>query len=215
MVEQARPQADRTGAYSILGWLGILAVLAIPFAISAYRFGDIFDYGQDTLLLLARFAGLTAACFVFLGIVTGSFRPLLAKRYPPALLHRAHIIFGLSGLAFALSHLTLLIPVLAIRWKGSSKIWFLAGPAAAALLLITVSTALASRRFRGSWRLLHLSNYLILGLAVGHGVSVGADGRLLALRIIFAAFGMVALAGLVYRATTPAWRALFKARRSA
>ncbi len=198
-----------------MGWLGILAVLAIPFAISAYRFGDIFDYGQDTLLLLARFAGLTAVCFVFLGILTGSFRPLLAKLYPPASLHRAHIIFGLSGLAFALAHLTLLIPVLAIRFKGSSKIWFLAGPVAAAFFILTVSTALASRRFRGSLRLLHLTNYLVLGLVAGHGIIVGADGRLLALRIIFAVFGTVALAGLVYRATTPAWRALFRARRPA
>ena len=212
MVDGSGLSANKRKALSALGWLVLLAVLAAPFGITAHHFATIFDSPDQTLLVLARLSSLIAMSFIFLEIVIGSFRPLLVKVYSPATLQRIHVTFGIAGLAFVLSHFILLIPELAEHYGESNKVLFLVGPVALVLLVLTVTTALLSRRFKGSWRLLHLINYPVFVLAVAHGIVIGEDRSMLALRLLFGGFVVVVLIGLAYRASRPEWRALFKKR---
>lgn len=101
-----------------LGWLAaILVVIGAPFGITAHHFHTIYHTTDQALLVLARLSGLMAMSLIFMEIVTGSFRPLLVKIYPRAALHRAHIAFGIAGLAFIVSHFLLLVPDLTEHWR--------------------------------------------------------------------------------------------------
>ncbi len=197
-------------ALAVLGWLAILAVLAAPFGITAHHFDTIFEDAYQTLLILARLAGLIAMSLIFLEIVIGSFRPLLAKAYSPAILQRLHVTFGVAGLAFVFSHFLLLVPRFAEHYTEAHKVMFIVGPVVLVLLILTVTTALLSPRFKGSWRLVHLINYPAFILIVAHGLVIGGDRSMLALRLLAGGFAVVTLIGLAYRVSRPEWRAMFR-----
>jgi DMSO/TMAO reductase YedYZ heme-binding membrane subunit len=195
------------------------AVLAAPFGITAHHFGTMFRDPEETLEILGRLSSLIAVSFIFLDMMTGSFRPLLNRVVNPYRLNRAHISFGITGLAFATAHFVLLIPGLGDHYEESNKVLFFAGPVALTLLILTISTALAVKKMPRTWRIIHLINYIIFPLAILHGLTIGEDRSMLAMRLLFYGFLVLAAAGLVYRTWTPEWRSrlrmsLFGTQRS-
>ena len=185
-----------------------IVVIGSAFAIMGGRFAGAFRTAGRARFFLASLAGLLAVSFFFLEIMTGSFRPLLLRAFQAKTMRKAHVTFGLLGLAFVLGHLGLLIT--RIHWATENKVFFLFGPIALGLLIITIITALLRNRLRKSWAWLHLLNYIIFVLAVFHGLVIGAQGAELAMRVIFGIFLAMALVGLAYRASFADWRARFR-----
>lgn len=73
-------------------------------------------------------------------------------------------------------------------------------------MIFTITTALMFRRFESSWRPIHLLNYVILVTAIIHGLVIGDDAGMLALRLLFYGYLIFIFLGLVYRASNPKWR---------
>ncbi len=183
-----------------------LAVLAAPFGLFANRFGTILKNEEDALAVMSSLAALLAVSLLFLEVMIGSFRPLLARVFKPARLGQLHIALGLIGLAFVLTHFVLLIPKLGEHFSTDNRTLFIAGPIMLVLLILTITTALMFRRFTSSWRPIHLLNYVILVTAIVHGLVIGDDAGMLALRLLLCVYLTFVLLGFVYRASNPRWR---------
>jgi len=204
MAEQLSTQKRRIAAFLLTAVA--LAILAAPFGLLALHYGTIFANAENTLAVMSSLAALLAVSFLFLEVMIGSFRPLLIRVFKPARLGRLHIALGLIGLAFALTHFVLLIPKLGEHFSTDSRTFFIAGPIVLVLLIFTISTALMFRRFASSWRLIHLVNYVILVTAIAHGLVIGEDAGMLALKLLFYGYLTFVFLGLAYRATNPRWR---------
>ena len=204
MAEQLSAQKKRIIGL-LLAFLSI-AVLFTPFGLLAHRFGTIFKNAEDAFAVLSSLAALLAVSFLFLEVMIGSFRPLLIRVFKPASLWRLHIAFGLTGLALVMTHFVLLIPKLGEHFSTDNRVLFIAGPIMLALLIFTITTALMFRRFKSSWRPIHLLNYVILVTAIVHGLVIGDDASMLALRLLFYGYLTFIFLGLVYRASNPRWR---------
>lgn len=141
-----------------------------------------------------RLTALYALTLVFINVVTGSFRPLLAGAFKPKTLFKVHNYTGVAGFSLALTH-GILIIVYGI-WPGFTKL----GPVAFYLLALTTSTALGRKFLKKGWRQIHRLNYVVLAVALVHAFQVGSD--LLgggALEVIFIVYAAVASAGFIYR----------------
>jgi DMSO/TMAO reductase YedYZ heme-binding membrane subunit len=204
MAEQLSTQKKRITALFLAALS--LAVIAAPFGILADRFGTIFTNAENTLAVMSSLAALLAVSLLFLEVMIGSFRPLLVRVFKPARLARLHIALGLIGLAFVLTHFVLLIPKLGEHFSTDNRALFIAGPIMLVLLILTITTALMFRRFASSWRPIHLLNYVILVTAIVHGLVIGDDAGMLALRLLFYGYLTFIFLGLVYRASNPKWR---------
>ncbi len=184
-----------------------LAVLLAPFGITAHHFDDIFTNAEESLDILHSLTALIAISFLFLDVVTGSFRPLLARVFKRTTLHAAHIFFGVAGLSFALAHFVLLIPHFSEYISGYNDVFIVVGALALVLLPATIVTALLPKRFSKSWRLFHLVNYFIFVIAVIHALVIGDNNHMLAFNLLMYGYLAVALGGLVYRAvSTREWK---------
>lgn len=184
-----------------------LAVLAAPFGITAHHFSDIFKDAERSLDILHSLSALIAISFLFLGIVTGSFRPLLARIFRQPMLNSAHVFFGIAGLSFAMAHFVLLIPHFSEYLEEYNRVLILVGALALLLLPATITTALLPRRFSKFWRLFHLANYLIFFIAVTHALAIGQDSDLLAFKLLMYGYLAIAVGGLAYRAlSTHEWK---------
>lgn len=184
-----------------------LAVLAAPFGITAHHFGDIFKDAERSLDILHSLSALIAISFLFLDIVTGGFRPLLARIFRQPLLYSAHVFFGVAGLSFAAAHFVLLIPHFSEYFEKYNRMLILFGALALVLLPATIATALLPRRFSKSWRLLHIANYFIFFIAAAHALAIGQDNDMLAFKLLMYGYVVFALGGLVYRAvSTHEWK---------
>jgi hypothetical protein len=184
-----------------------LAVLAAPFGITAHHFGDIFKEAGRSLDILHSLAALIAISFLFLDIVTGSFRPLLARIFRQPALYSAHAFFGVAGLSFAVAHFVLLIPHFSEYLEKYNRALILLGALTLVLLPATIITALLPRRFSKSWRLLHIANYFILFIAVFHALVIGQDNDMLAFNLLMYGYLAIAVGGLAYRAvSTHEWK---------
>lgn len=190
------------------------AVLLAPFAVTWSGLLEVLSEPEEALELLSSLTALMAVSFIFLDIVTGSFRPLLARVFKAAPLQRAHTVFGIVGLSFAVTHLALLIPRMLDHYSEANRAEFWLGPIALALVIVTLGTALMMKTFSGSWRIVHLVNYAIFAIVIVHGLLVGEDRSTVAMRAVFFLFAAVAAAGICYRAFATDWRrSLFKAKR--
>lgn len=184
-----------------------LAVLAAPFGITAHHFEEIFSDAEQSLDILHSLSALIAISFLFLDIVTGSFRPLLARIFRQKTLYYAHAFFGVAGLSFAVAHFVLLIPHFSEYLAEYNRVLILAGALALVLLPATIATALLPGRFSKSWRLFHLMNYLIFFIAVIHALVIGENNHMLAFKLLMYGYLAVAIGGLVYRAvSTHDWK---------
>ncbi len=196
-------------------WLAVgavllsLVVIGLAFAIIGGSVGEVFEEPEETLEILSRLAALLAVSFILLDMLTGSFRPLLTRRFKPARLQSVHTAFGLTGFSLALAHFLLLLPSLGGEWEELNQAFFLLGPVALGLVGVTILTALKPTWWRNSWRKLHLLNYLVFTIAVIHGLAIGEDGTRLATRLIFGSYLALAFAGLLYRI----WLTLAERRR--
>jgi DMSO/TMAO reductase YedYZ heme-binding membrane subunit len=173
------------------------AVLAAPFALTAHHFNNIFEEPLETLRILSRLAGVLAVSFIFLDMMTGSFRPALNDIFSPSRLQASHAVFGVTGLSLAVAHFLLLAPSLSEEWGESNRVFFIAGAVALALLFVTVFTAIRDRL--GVWRRLHLLNYVIFAGATAHALVIGEDRDMLGLRVVLYWFLALAFTGMVYR----------------
>lgn len=193
--------------YASAGLL-VLAVAALlaPFGIIAGPLSVILHEPEEAIELLSSLTALLAVSLIFLDIVTGSFRPLLDRCFDRAHLQNAHTAFGIAGFGFALTHFLLLLPQIGGHYSESNRVLFVFGPVALALLGVTILTALFMKRIGTSWRAVHLLNYLIFGMALAHGLVIGEERSMPAMRVLFILFGAVALAGLIFRAAQPQWR---------
>src|SRR5665647_2322344 len=80
--------------------------------------------------------------FLFLDVVTGSFRPLLARIFRQPVIYSAHVFFGVAGLSFAVTHFVLLIPHFSEYLEKYNRALILLGAVALVLLPATIVTAL-------------------------------------------------------------------------
>jgi hypothetical protein len=184
-----------------------LAVLAAPFGIIAHHFGDIFKDSESSLDILHSLAALIAISFLFLDIVTGSFRPLLARIFRQPVLYSTHVYFGVAGLSFAVAHFILLIPHFSEYLEKYNRVLILVGALALVLLPATIATALMPRRFSKLWRLFHLANYFIFFIAVIHALAIGENNHMLAFNLLMYGYLAIAVGGLAYRAiSTHEWK---------
>lgn len=186
-----------------------IIIVGLAFVIMAEEFGEAFEEAEEALDFLANLAGLLAVSFIFLEMMTGSFRPLLRRAFEGNTLRGAHVAFGLTGLGFALTHFGLLLPHIGEHWEEANKILFIFGPVILGLLIITILTALNRNRLQKTWNWLHLLNYVLFAGAIFHGLVVGPEGGDVPMRVIFSLFLAGALAGLAYRASSSDWRARF------
>jgi|GEM_PF-974765 DMSO/TMAO reductase YedYZ heme-binding membrane subunit len=190
-----------------------LAILAAPFGLLAHHYGTIFANAENTLAVMSSLAALLAVSFLFLEVMIGSFSPLLVRVFKPARLRRVHIALGLIGLALALTHFVLLTPKLGEHFSTDNRVFFIAGPIVLVLLIFTIATALMSRKFLRFWRSIHVLNYVILIIAIVHGLVIGDDAGMLALQLLFYGYLTFIFIGFVYRASDRGWRRSLRYRQ--
>ncbi len=130
-------------------------------------------------------------------------RPILRRFYDARRLQSMHVTFGLLGFSFALAHFAFLVPSIGEHWAAVNHGFFILGPVMALLLLATIRTAMLMRKV---WNKVHIFNYAVFIVGVVHGLAIGVQGTMLAMRIIFTAYAALALAGLTYRARSREWR---------
>ncbi|MBU1672673.1 MAG: hypothetical protein KKF41_09610 [Actinobacteria bacterium] len=188
--------------------LAVVVVLA-AFGIVAGRLGELAEEPAEALELLSSVSALLAVSFIFLDMTTGSFRPLLNRVFKPGRLQSAHNAFGLVGFSLALCHFLFLLPAIGEHYEEANRALFFFGPAALVLLALTIVTALLAARLSHSWRVIHLLNYVIFGIAMLHALVIGEDRSTPGMLAFFIAFGTVALAGLIYRLAFTDWRVHF------
>lgn len=212
---EARPSPGagrKTNLRFALVLLGVI-IVAIPFGFTINAFGVTVENPELSRALLGRLAALLAVSFLFLEIMTGSFRPLLARLFPRTWLYQAHVYFGLAGLGMVITHFVLLLPVLGNYDSGSQIAYMVLGTIASLLLLATILTALDLKKFKKTWRWLHLFNYVVFFLAIIHALFLGGDRSLVAFKVILLVYGGLALAGLIYRAVTmQGWKGVLRRR---
>ncbi len=202
-------EKTRTGtsvAVRMLDLLVVLGVLSIPFALIGSGLSAIGQGKDETLHTLLRLAALLAISFIFLQIMTGAFRPQLRRYFNARRLQSAHVAFGLTGFGLAIGHFLLLIPSFWEHWDVLDHGFFVLGPVALGLLLLTVSTALLMRKMPHIWNKIHVLNYGVFAVGIVHSLAIGTQGTLLTTRIVFGIYAVLVLAGLGYRASQPEWR---------
>ena len=95
-------------ALTVLAAAAVLALLLI-----ARQDFTAFPKGtKDALAAVSDLLALLAVSFIFLDIVTGSFRPMLRNVFNPDRLRTAHIVFGVTGLLISPGAL---VPALALH----------------------------------------------------------------------------------------------------
>lgn len=142
-----------------------------------------------------RLLGLYALTVLFLNIMTGSLRPLLAKVFKPRSLFRLHNNAGLLGFAMAVAHMILVIAY--GIWPGFQKL----GPVTLYIFLVTTVSILLRKYMRKWWRAIHRLNYAVFTVAMVHAFQVGTDLKATTfLDVVLFIYAGLAVAGFAYRA---------------
>lgn len=177
----------------IFGTLALAAPLLVV-GLSAGHFGG----GKVAAI---RLLGLYAFTFAFFNIMTGALAPRFYMVFNPPREYLFHIVSGSLALAIAAAHG---ITVLATTfYRGYSAFWVI-GPLALGLLLLTVVTALEKNRLAHVWRAVHILNYLIFvaifikAMAIGTDVSA-ATGGAYAMKSIMILYVVLAAAATAIR----------------
>jgi hypothetical protein len=119
-----------------------------------------------------RLLGLYAFTFAFFNIMTGALAPRFYMVFNPVREYLFHIVSGTLTLAFAAAHGTTVLAT--TFYRGFSAFWII-GPVALGLLVITVVTALQKNRLAHVWRAVHILNYLIFLAIFIKAMIIGTD----------------------------------------
>jgi DMSO/TMAO reductase YedYZ heme-binding membrane subunit len=183
---------------------GALAALAVPPLVLAAS-GTASVSGQWTAL---RLLALYALTLLFFNVLTGAARPLFNLVFPPRHVYVAHNFTGLAAFILALGHGVLVIIYGLTGYKG---IFVALGPAALALLAVTVSAALARKRLKRAWRWLHRLNYLLFLVALVHAWQLGFDLKYstdkIFTQVVVLTYTLLAAAATAYRLSAVARQA--------
>ncbi len=187
-----------------LVWLAGLVLVGLALvAIPALAVGLSGTTSVDGLWTGLRLVALEAFTLIFVTIVLGSYRPLFNRVIRPRVVQRLHLATGLIGFFLALAHGLM---TLGFGLSGYSRAWWI-GPVVLVVLAGVILTALGRRRLRRSWRWVHRLNYFVFAAILVHGLLLGSDlSGGVWLRIWFAVYAAVVLAGLAYRLTVESAR---------
>jgi len=190
LIEHKRPARVVTLAFAALALAAPLLVVGL----SAGHFGG----GKVTAI---RLLGLYAFTFAFFNIMTGALAPRFYMVFNPPREYLFHIVSGSLALAFAIAHGTIVLAT--TFYRGFSAFWVI-GPVALGLLLLTVVTALEKNRLAHIWRAVHILNYLIFlaifvkAMVIGTDVSVATTGAY-AMKSVMILYVLLAAAATVIR----------------
>ena len=170
------------------------AMVVIPFLVV----GLSGTASQDALWTALRMAALEALTLISAGLVIGALRPLLNRVIKGKTLQRFHVSLGVAGFSIAIAHGTM-VAVFGLAGYGPRTL--LAIPLSVlSVLLLLITSALARRRFRRSWRWVHRLSYGALAAILVHAFRLGSDLRAgVAVKIVFSIYAAAALTGLTYR----------------
>ncbi len=180
----------RTAAQVALAVLSAAALAVPPVAVALSGMGRV-----SLTWTALRLLGLYALTVLFLNVMTGSLRPLLAKVFKPRLLFRVHNNTGLAGFAMAVAHMVLVIAY--GIWPGFQKL----GPVTLYIFTVTTVAILLRKYLKKWWRTVHRLNYAVFFVAVVHAFQVGTDLKATAFLdvVLYVYAGLVAV-GFLYRA---------------
>ena len=176
------------------GGLGLVAIPVVAVSLSGAA-------TADALWTALRLLGLEAFTLVFANIVIGAYRPLFNRVLKPRSVHRLHVTTGAAGFSLAVVHAIML---LVFGLAGYSRAFVWVGPAVLAVLVVTITTALARGRLRHSWRWIHRLNYLVFAAVLIHSFALGHDfATERPLKIWFLVCAAFVAGGLAYRMIAP------------
>lgn len=181
--------------------LGIL-VLLIPLAYATGGFTGTGRITMNDLALLHRLAALLAISFMLLEIMTDFLRPQIIKVFDRTQVYVTQVFFGIAGLAFVGLHFVLFMPRIGQYVAVHNVAFMTLGLISMGLLIATVMVRLLPRRSQGFARWMNRIDYLVIFIAVVHGLLIGADRNMLWFKVILLLYGAIALFGLEYRAIT-------------
>jgi DMSO/TMAO reductase YedYZ heme-binding membrane subunit len=141
-----------------------------------------------------RLLGLEAFTLIFVNIVTGALARRFYRLYKARPFQRFHITCGALGFGMALAHGTIVL--VEHHYRGHNAIWVV-GPVALAMLAVTIFVALDRKRLPKVWRRIHQINYVIFIAVFIKAIAIGSDltgssGYMLALKILFIVYAVVA-----------------------
>jgi hypothetical protein len=113
-----------------------------------------------------------AFTLIFLSIVTGAVRTPMYMVFNPRRAYVFHIATGVLGFSLAVAHGTIIL--VTKHWQGYKAFWII-GPVALGLLVLTIYAALDKKRLPRIWRRIHQINYLIFVAVFVKAVLIGSD----------------------------------------
>ena len=151
-----------------------------------------------------RLLGLEAFTLIFVNIVTGALARRFYRLFKARPFQRFHIACGVLGFGMALAHG--IIVIVEQYYKGYNAIWVV-GPAALALLAVTVFIALDRKRLPRVWRRIHQINYVIFIAVFIKAMVIGSDltgnmGYVIAMKALFILYAVVAALATADRVRT-------------
>ena len=150
----------------------VLAFAALALAVPLLVVGLSAGHFAGGKVPAIRLLGLYAFTFAFFNIMTGALAPRFYMVFNPAREYLFHIVSGTLTLAFAVAHGTTVLAT--TFYRGFSAFWII-GPVALGLLVITVVTALEKNRLAHVWRAVHILNYLIFLAIFIKAMIIGTD----------------------------------------
>ena len=215
------PRWWRTAALA-LGWASALFVVGLW--VQGILGQGLQDLGTlaTGLSSLGRLTGMVSADLLLIQVLLMARLPWVERSWGQDSLAHAHRLVGFTSFTLLLAHLGLITLGYAAEdltrglWGESVHLLLdypgmllAAGGTVALVMVVVTSVRKARSRLRyESWHLLHLYAYLGVGLALPHQLWTGRDfvGRPLASAFWWTAWGLTAVAVLVFRLGLPAWR---------
>lgn len=166
----------------ILFYLFNLIVLALPLYLIKETLQ--FNNSSELLFLLHRIFGLYAFSLIFLQIILGSGRPILAHLFPSYAIINFHQSSGKIAFLFAFLHPILLLSTYFTESNlgyvtsflaGDMSVYFWTGVIAYFALFVSVGAAIFRRYIGPNWVYFHRLNYLIFWLIFFHSFQFGLD----------------------------------------
>ncbi len=156
---------------------------------------------QGTIVRAAALLGYTA---LFLTIVSSEYVRTMRKLFgrPYLRIHHALALAGLvlivvHPLTFAVRSGTLSVFVPVFTPLSSFLTW--ASRPALYLIVIAVLAAMARRRLKDAWRVVHWLNYLAFAMVFTHASMLGSDLALAPIRVVITAMALIVVAVLVHK----------------
>ena len=214
-IEQRESVGKRLGV-----WVGILVVVALPFAVWWNSLGDpavYFSYATppgQLLYVMSKLAALYAIVLALVQTGMGMLR-LLPLAHNWAVSYRVHRTLGIAVLAFVVAHVSLFVVAASLRTGKIASQWLLpnfdnyynsavsVGLIAAVILLLAVAAGMLRRWTALSTTWLHRLAVPAILLAMAHSLWIGTETRGLFV-MMFYGVAVLALIGLTASRINPA-----------